>query len=147
MKSLSTQITFNAPVEQVWDFWADVENTPKWVDGVESSRITAGSKEQGKGLSWQEFCCFGDHKIQIDHEVTEWEAAKKVHVKTELPLGGSMQRTLEFKSTETGSLVNLEVSWDLGMAGIMVGEEKAAQILEKSFNQTSQNWKKEIDSE
>ena len=140
MGSISKQIFFNAPVEKVWKIWTEVEKTPEWVEGVQSSKITSPVRE-GKGLEWEEKCVFGKQTIQMDHTMKEWDPQKKTFTRTGLPMGGSMETTAEFKSSSQGAEVNLLLEWDLGMVGMMIGEDKLHHMMQKSLDATVQKWK------
>ena len=157
MGSLSKQIFFNAPLEKVWKIWTDVEKTPEWVEGVQSSKITSPIKE-GKGLEWEEKCVFGKQTIQMDHAMKEWDVLKKTFARTGLPMGGSMETTAEFRSVGAGSPrpgegtsplhteVNLLVEWDLGMVGMMIGEDKLHHMMDKALSATTSKWKAKAES-
>ncbi len=145
MGSISKQIFFKVPVEKVWGIWTDVEKTPEWVEGVQQSKIISDVRE-GKGLEWQEKCLFGKQVIQMDHEVKQWEPLKKTFYRTGLPMGGSMETTAEFKAIPEGTEVNLLVEWDLGMVGMMIGEDKLQHMMDKAFTLTSEKWKIKAES-
>ncbi len=140
MGQISKQLFFNAPVEKVWGVWTDVAHTPQWVEGVSQSRITSAAKE-GKGLAWNEKCLFGKKEIQMDHEFTEWEPLKRTAIRTGLPMGGSMERVAEFKPSGSGTEVNVQLEWDLGMVGAFFDEDKLRHMMEKSFDLTAAKWK------
>jgi uncharacterized membrane protein len=145
MGSISKQIFFNASVDKVWQVWTDVEKTPEWVEGVQSSKIISPNRE-GKGLEWQEKCQFGKQVIQMDHEIKEWDPKKKTRAQTGLPMGGSMETTADFKQNGAQTEVNLNVEWDLGMVGMIIGEDKLQHMMEKSFNATTEKWKAKAES-
>lgn len=140
MGQISKQIFFNAPLERVWKIWTDAEKRTEWVEGVQSVKIVSPVKE-GKGLEWQEKCLFGKQVIQMDHEMKEWIPERKTRVQTGLPMGGSMETIADFKVTASSSEVNLQVEWDLGMVGAIIGEDKLQHMMEKSFNLTVEKWK------
>ena len=141
MGEISKQLFFNAPLEKVWSIWTAVDKTPEWVEGVQESRRT-GIVKEGKGLEWQEKCQFGSKVIQMDHEFTEWDLMKRAVIRTGLPMGGSMERTADFKSTpEGGTEVKAFLEWDLGMIGAFFDEDKLRHMMEKSFDQTAAKWK------
>lgn len=140
MGQIQKQILFNAPLEKVWKIWNDVEKTTEWVEGVQESRLTSAVRE-GRGLSWNEKCRFGKNVIQMDHEVTQWEPLKRMVIRTGLPMGGSMERVAEFKSSNSGTEVNLSLEWDLGMVGAFFEEAKLQYMMEKTFDLTAAKWK------
>lgn len=140
MGQISKQIIFSAPLEKVWKVWTNVESTPEWVEGVQTSKITSTVRE-GKGLSWNEQCVFGKKVIQMDHEFTEWTDKKRTVIHTGLPMGGFMDRTVEFKSTGQGTEVEVVLEWDLGIVGAFFDEDKLHHMMEKSFDLTAAKWK------
>src|SRR3989338_2065953 len=140
MGEISKQLFFKTPLEKVWNIWTDVEKTPEWVEGVQESRRT-GIVKEGKGLEWQEKCQFGSKVIQMDHEFTEWDPLKRVVIHTGLPMGGSMDRSADFKATPEGAEVKVLLEWDLGMIGAFFDEDKLRHMMEKSFDQTAAKWK------
>jgi hypothetical protein len=56
-------------------------------------------------------------------------------------MNGSMTRTHCFQEKPEGVEVDVEMSWDLGIAGMLLGEEKVRKILDQSFENTLANWK------
>ena len=146
MGSISKQLFFSAPIEKVWKIWTDVEKTSEWVDGVQESKLTSSQKE-GKGVSWEEKCLLAGKKlIQMNHSFVEWEDKKRTVTETGLPMGASMQTTAEFKNKgdQTEATINLE--WDLGIVGAMMGDDKTQHIMEKSLNATAEKWKARAES-
>ena len=144
MGQIQKQLFFTAPLEKVWQVWVDVAKTPEWVEGVTESKITS-SLHEGKGLAWEEKCLFGKKMIQMDHEMIEWEPPKRVVIHTGLPMGGSMDRTAEFKPASQGTEVNILLEWDLGIVGAMIGDEKLQHMMEKSFDLTAAKWKSRVE--
>jgi len=146
MGEIQKQLFFKAPLEKVWKIWVDVEKTTEWVEGVQESQITSDVRE-GKGLAWKEKCLFGKKNvIQMDHEFTEFEPPKKTVIKSGLPMGGTMERVAEFKSSDQGTEVMLSLEWDLGMAGAFIGDDKLQHMMEKSFDLTAAKWKEKAES-
>ncbi len=141
MGQIARQLVFKAPLEKVWGIWADIENYPKWVDGVQESKITS-SIRIGKGLRWQEKCLFEiGGLLAVEHEIREWEAGKRVVIQTELPMNGQMSRSVQFYSRKDTTEVGIDMKWDLGLAEAIIGAEPLRQMLEKSLEKTSSNWK------
>ena len=66
---------------------------------------------------------------------------QKTVTETGLPMGGSMQTTAEFTPTAGGAQATIQVEWDLGIVGAMIGEDKLQHMKEKSFNATNEKWK------
>jgi len=145
MGTIQKQLFFNAPLDKVWNIWTDVEKTPEWVEGVSKSEVTSSVRE-GKGLKWKEKCLFGKKEIQMDHEIKEFETQKRTVIHTGLPMGGSMDRTTDFKESPQGTEVNVLLEWDLGMVGAFFDEDKLRHMMEKSFDATATKWKAKAES-
>lgn len=147
MGQITQQIFFNASVEKVWKIWTDVEKTPEWVEGVSESRITSPVRE-GKGLAWDEKCLFGKKEIQMGHQFVEFDREKKTRTETGLPMGGTMETIAEFRvgtvcepPLQQTTEVTIQLEWDLGIVGAMIGDDKLQHMMEKSFNLTVEKWK------
>ena len=155
MKSLTKSILIHASLETIWAILADVKRTPEWVDGVKDSERTGAIKE-GKGICWRESCVLDRQHIEVEHEMVVWEPMKKAVIQSKLPMNGSMTRTLVFSpkpegppskqdearpSSQGGVEITVEFLWDLGIAGMLLGEEKVKNILDQSFENTLANWK------
>lgn len=140
MTQLYKQVFVNAPLEKVWQISIDTDKFPEWVQGVRESRVS-GFVKSGKGLEWQEKCEFGSQILEINHEFTEVVPMQKTVTKSGLPMGGSMERIATFKPVGDQIEVNVQLSWDLGMIGMFVTEEKVYAMFEKGLAQTLENWK------
>ena len=140
MNLLKKQILIKTQLEKVWSILADVPRTPEWVDGVKESERTGGVRE-GKGMRWRESCVLDRQHIEVEHEMAVWEPMKKAVIQSKLPMNGSMTRSLVFSEKPGGIEITVEFVWDLGIAGMILGEEKVKNILDQSFENTLANWK------
>jgi carbon monoxide dehydrogenase subunit G len=140
MNSLTKSILIKAPLEKVWNILGDVSRMSEWVDGVKESDRT-GTVREGKGLCWHESCVLDRQHIEVEQEMTVWEPMKKAVIQSKLPMNGSMTRTHFFHEKPEGVEVAVELSWDLGIAGMLLGEQKVKNILDQSFENTLANWK------
>ena len=140
MNSLTKKILINAPIEKIWGILADVSRMSEWVDGVKESERT-GEVCEGKGVRWRESCVLDRQHIEVEHEMKEWEPMKRAVIQSVLPMNGSMRRTHDFAEKQEGVEVTAEFSWDLGIAGMLLGEQKVRGILDQSFENTLENWK------
>ena len=127
-------------MEKIWSILTDVTRTPEWVDGVKESERT-GAVREGKGAKWRESCVLDRQHIEVEHEMIAWEPMKKAIIQSKLPMNGSMTRTLTFSEKPGGVEVAVEFLWDLGIAGMLLGEQKVRNILDQSFENTLANWK------
>ena len=140
MNSLTKSILIHAPIEKIWAILADVTRTPEWVDGAKESERT-GAIREGKGTRWRENCVLDRQHIEVEHEMTVWEPMKRAVIQSKLPMNGSMTRTLVLDPKPEGVHITVEFLWDLGIAGMILGEEKVKSILDQSFENTLANWK------
>ena len=140
MNSLTKKILINSSIEKIWAILADVTRTSEWVDGVKESERT-GAVQEGKGMRWRESCVLDRQHIEVEHTMAVWEPMKKAVIQSKLPMNGSMTRTLVFGPKADGAEVTVEFVWDLGIAGMLLGEEKVKNILDQSFENTLANWK------
>ncbi|MBU9888270.1 MAG: SRPBCC family protein [Candidatus Omnitrophica bacterium] len=140
MGSLTKQILINAPAQTIWDILAAVERTPEWIDGVQESERT-GEVCEGVGLRWRELSVLERQHIEMAHEMVAWEPLKHLKVRSVLPMNGWLERTLEIKSSGSSQEVEIKVDWDLGIAGMLLGEKKVADLMETLFETTLANLK------
>lgn len=140
MQSLSKSILINASAEKIWAILADVTRTTEWIMGVQESERT-GEIREGKGLRWRERSLLEKQNIEMEHEMIEWDPAKKLKVHSTLPMNGQMDRTLELRSAGNGVEASILVDWDLGIAGMLLGEKKVTALMESLFETTLANLK------
>jgi len=140
MPMLTKKILIKAALEKIWSILADVTRTPEWVDGVKESERT-GAVREGKGAQWRESCILDRQHIEVEHEMKVWEPMSRAVIQSVLPMNGSMTRTLVFSQNPEGIEITVEFLWDLGIAGMLLGEQKVRNILDQSFENTLANWK------
>jgi len=144
MNSLIKKILINAPIEKAWGLLADVRRMSEWVDGVKASERT-GAVTEGKGLRWRESCELGRQHLETENEITVWEPMTRAVIEGKLPMNGVMKRTHLFEKKPDGVEVSVKVEWDLGIAGMLLGEQKVRDILDQSFSATMLNWKEKAE--
>jgi carbon monoxide dehydrogenase subunit G len=140
MNSLTKKILIKASLEKIWAILADITRTPEWVDGVKESERT-GAVREGNGMRWRESCVLDRQHIEVEHEMKVWEPMRRAVIQSVLPMNGSMTRTLGLSLKPEGVEIAVEFLWDLGIAGMLLGEEKVRKILDQSFENTLANWK------
>jgi hypothetical protein len=92
-------------------------------------------------MRWHESCVLDRQHIEVEHEMKVWEPMSRAVIQSVLPMNGSMTRTLVFNRKPEGVEIAVEFLWDLGIAGMLLGEEKVRKILDQSFENTLANWK------
>ena len=140
MGMLNKQTVVNASAEKIWDILAAVERTPEWIDGVKESERT-GEIREGQGLRWRELSVLERQNIEMEHEMTAWEPRTRMKVRSVLPMNGWLERTLELQQVVDGQEVRITVAWELGIAGMLLGEKKVVELMENLFETTLMNLK------
>jgi len=140
MNSITKKILINSSIEKIWAILADVTRTPNWVDGVKESERT-GAIREGAGARWRESCVLDRQHIEVEHEMKVWEPMSRAVIQSVLPMNGSMTRTLVFGQKPEGVEITVGFVWNLGIAGMLLGEQKVRNILEQSCENTLANWK------
>ncbi len=84
MLKVEQSILIKKPVEQVWNFLTDFQNTPKWDIGVSETRQTSQGPA-GLGTTFQNIGPFLGRESVREYKVTELEPDKKVTVKLITP--------------------------------------------------------------
>jgi uncharacterized protein YndB with AHSA1/START domain len=80
MLKVENSVVIDKPVEQVWSFLTDLENTPKWDIGVLETRQTSAGPA-GLGTTFENSGPFlGQENSVREYKVTEFEPNKKVTV-------------------------------------------------------------------
>jgi len=80
MIKIKLTIVINKPVDQVWNFLTDFQNTPKWDIGVLETRQTSQGPA-GLGTTFQNIGPFLGRNSVREFKVTEYVPNKKVTVK------------------------------------------------------------------
>jgi len=81
----------DAPVEQVWNSVADIENSPNMISGIEKVEVLERGKEGLKGCSWKETrIMFGK---AAEETMTIIEAVENSHYVTHAESHGSRYRS------------------------------------------------------
>lgn len=140
MGTLTKQIGINAPAGKIWEILAAVERTPEWIDGVKESERT-GEVREGEGTRWRELSVLERQNIEMEHTMVAWEPMARLKVRSVLPMNGWLERTLELQNVGTGHEVKITVTWDLGIAGMLLGEKKVTGMMENLFEVTLANLK------
>ena len=84
MLKVEHSIVINKPVDTVWKFLTDFENTPRWDIGVLETRQTSDDPK-GLGTTFQNYGPFLGQTSVREYRVTEYEPNKKVTVKLMTP--------------------------------------------------------------
>ena len=105
MIRIEHSVVINRPVHEVFAFTANVENNPRWQQGVLEVRMTS-QVPAGVGSTGIEVRQFMGRLMELAFEVTEYEENAKFSFKITsgpMPIAG----TETFESVEGGTRVNL----------------------------------------
>jgi uncharacterized membrane protein len=104
MLQVEHSVVIDKPVEQVWNFLTDFQNTPKWDIGVLETRQTSEGPG-GLGTTFQNIGPFLGRKSVREYRVTEYEPNKKVTVKLITPARFIQQAEVSytFEPVENGT--------------------------------------------
>jgi carbon monoxide dehydrogenase subunit G len=72
MRTITQSVTVNRPVEEVWDYISNFENTTRWSRGVLAARQTSGGP-LGVGSTLQTVVKAFGRRRTADYLVTEYE--------------------------------------------------------------------------
>ena len=84
MLNVEYSVMINKPVEEVWNFLTDFQNTPKWDIGVIETKQTSPGVA-GLGTTFQNIGPFLGRNSVREYKVTELEPNHKVTVKLTTP--------------------------------------------------------------
>lgn len=84
MLEIEHSVVINRPVEQVWNYLTDFENTPSWDIGVLETRQTSEGPA-GLGTTFQNIGPFLGRNAVREYRVTEYIPNKKVAVRLTNP--------------------------------------------------------------
>jgi len=104
MVKVEHSVEINKPVNQVWIYLTDFENTPKWDIGVHETKQTSKGPA-GLGTTFQNIGTFLGRNSIREYQVIEYEPNKKVTVKLITPdnLIQKAEVSYSFDSTTSGT--------------------------------------------
>jgi dehydrogenase/reductase SDR family protein 12 len=115
MVKVEQSIMIDKPVEQVWNFLTDFQNTPKWDVGVLETRQTS-TGPAGLGTTFQNIGAFLGQQSVREYRVTEYEPDKKVTVELVNPTKSIQKAEVRytFEPAQTGTRLNFMGSIEFG---------------------------------
>jgi uncharacterized membrane protein len=99
-------VEINKPVEQVWRFLTDFQNTPKWDIGVLETRLTS-SGPAGLGTTFQNVGPFLGQNAVREYRVTEYEPNRRVKVELITPSRLIQNAEVSYSLAHTDNGTNL----------------------------------------
>ncbi len=106
MLKVEHSVRINRPVEQVWKFLTDFQNTPKWDNGVLETRQTS-SGPAGLGTTFQNVGPFLGHNAVREYRVVEYEPNQFVRVELMTPSRVIQNAEVSYSLAQTDSGTNL----------------------------------------
>ena len=100
----SVQVEVEAPIELVWQLWADVEQMPRWMKWIESVKIIEDNPELSRwklNTGGLQFSWLSRIFKMVPHQVIEWESVDG------LPNRGAIR----FYDRKDSSIVKLTVAY------------------------------------
>lgn len=106
MIEVKITIEVNRPPDEVFDFWSDWANNPKWQTGMKSCVWTSEPPMQ-LGSTYDQKASMLGRPIMSKFEVVEYQPGSSVRIKTtESPLPLDITRTVVPKSDGTGTTLH-----------------------------------------
>ena len=112
MVKVEVSAVINRPVEEIFDYMSNPENSPKWQSGVLESEQTSKGPS-GVGATIREVRKFMGRRIDQTFEITEYEPNRMIKQKT---ISGPMKldAIYAFESVEGGTRVTMGGEGDSG---------------------------------
>ena len=100
MINVQHSVVINRPIEEVFDFVSDVENSARWQTGVlECSRIS--QDPPGVGAKTRYVREILGRRVEAITEVTEYDPNRKIGFKTDVPL--PIEGSYSFETVDGGA--------------------------------------------
>jgi uncharacterized membrane protein len=116
MLRVEYSVVINKPVEQVWNFLTDFQNTPKWDIGVLETRQTSPG-DKGLGTTFLNIGPFLGRDSLREYKVTEYEPNRKVTVKLITPSKLAQQAEVSYIFESVNSGTKLTTSGEVELSG------------------------------
>ena len=112
MIQFSDEILINRPVEQVFTFVADLENTPKWQTGVVNSKKVSEGPIQ-TGTKFKEVVRVLGRPLDTICEITEYQLNRKMAFKSTTSEAIEYEGQFTFESRDGGTRVDIAGTGEL----------------------------------
>jgi len=109
------------PVQEVWDFFIDLTNSPRWTrSGSELRRTSPGALGVGATLESVR-PMFGREIKSQTIEVTRYEPGRLISITSAIPLLGQVTGGVTFESVDNGTRLSRWSEAELGRAEVLLG--------------------------
>jgi carbon monoxide dehydrogenase subunit G len=132
MPTITQSVTVNRPVEEVWDFISNFENTTRWSRGVLEARQTSDGP-LGIGSALQTVVKAFGRRRTADYLVTEYEPNRAFAFEV---TSGSMSSRVRYSVEPAGGGTRLTASGDAAATGLY---KLLAPILVRTLKRHSQD--------
>jgi len=123
----SVEIEVEAPIDQVWNAWSDLETMPKWMKWIDSVEVLADNPELSRWKlasgGWQ-FSWLSRITKLVPQQIIQWESVDG------LPNKGAVR----FYDRKTSSIVRLSVAYSIpGVIGEIMDNLFLGQVVESTL--------------
>lgn len=123
----SVEIEVEAPIDQVWNAWSDLEAMPKWMKWIDSVEVLADNPELSRWKlasgGWQ-FSWLSRITKLVPQQIIQWESVDG------LPNKGAIR----FYDRKTSSIVRLSVAYSIpGVIGEIMDNLFLGQVVESTL--------------
>ncbi len=123
----SVEIEVNAPIDRVWNLWANLEEMPKWMKWIDSVEVLADNPELSRwklATGGWEFKWLSRITNLVSHQIIQWESVDG------LPNKGAVR----FYDRKTSSIVRLSVAYAIpGVLGQIMDSLFLGQVVESTL--------------
>lgn len=112
MYKFESSVYIQRPQQEVFDYYTNPSNQPKWQSGVESAEWTSEAPH-GAGSTMKTVTNFLGRKIEAELEITTWDPPREMGFKA---LGGPIpfENTTILEAQGDGTLVTHRVQGEFG---------------------------------
>jgi uncharacterized membrane protein len=137
MINVENSVTINKPVEEVFTYTNDMNNIPKWQNGVET--VKSSDETPKVGTQYTEVRQFMGREMETEVEITALEPNQKYAAKA---LSGPVpyEVTVTFEAVDGGTKMNTSIQAEPG-GFFKLAEGMVAKQLKKSIQEDSQRLK------
>ena len=121
MLRLEVTTLINRPVQDVWDFFIDLTNSPNWTrSGSELRQTSAGPLGMGATIESVR-PMFGREIKSQTIAVTQYEPGHRISIKAAVPLLGRVVQEITFETVGGGTRLSRKGELELGRAEGLLG--------------------------
>lgn len=131
----SVQIEVDAPIDVVWQLWADLEQMPLWMQWIDSVKVLPDDPQLSR---WKlktgslEFSWLSRITKIVPHQIIEWESVDG------LPNRGAIR----FYDRHNSSIVKLSIAYAIpGLLGKLMDNLFLGKAVESSLKQSLESFR------